>query len=131
MSARFDIGEAGNCFALERYTACVFHLMRTMEIGLTVLAKKFNVSTAMADWSPMIENVETAISDISKGQNKPLNWRDDREYYSQCASYFRIVKDAWRNYTAHARSEYREGQASDIYTNVRGFMQRLSERLCE
>ncbi|MFZ1980558.1 MAG: hypothetical protein WAU61_04570, partial [Smithella sp.] len=38
-SASFDIIEAGNCFATARYTACVFHLMRVLEIGLSTLAK--------------------------------------------------------------------------------------------
>jgi hypothetical protein len=33
-SASFEISEAGKCFALGRYTACVFHLMRVMEVAL-------------------------------------------------------------------------------------------------
>jgi len=33
-SSHFDIKEAGNCFASARFTACVFHLMRVLEIGL-------------------------------------------------------------------------------------------------
>jgi hypothetical protein len=32
-SATYDIREASNCFALERWPACVFHLMRTLEIA--------------------------------------------------------------------------------------------------
>jgi len=26
-----DISESGNCYALDRYTACIFHLMRVVE----------------------------------------------------------------------------------------------------
>ena len=33
-SAEDEIAESAKCYALDRNTACVFHLMRTMEIGL-------------------------------------------------------------------------------------------------
>lgn len=33
-SARYDVGEAGNCYVLGRHTACVFHCMRILEKGL-------------------------------------------------------------------------------------------------
>ena len=49
-SATFDIKEAGNCYALSRNTACVFHLMRVLEIGLTVLGAVFGVSLAHTNW---------------------------------------------------------------------------------
>ena len=34
---RREISEAGKCLALERYTACVFHLMRTLEVAIEAL----------------------------------------------------------------------------------------------
>ena len=37
-AAAFDIEEASKCLALQRPTACVFHLMRVMEEGLKALA---------------------------------------------------------------------------------------------
>ena len=33
-NASFDLFEAGNCFACERYTACVHHLSKVVEFGL-------------------------------------------------------------------------------------------------
>jgi hypothetical protein len=41
-STIIDIEEAGNCLGLSRGTACVFHLMRVMEVGLRVLARTLN-----------------------------------------------------------------------------------------
>jgi hypothetical protein len=38
-SALFEIDEASKCLALGRGTACVFHLMRTMEIGILATAR--------------------------------------------------------------------------------------------
>src|SRR5207245_6054748 len=78
-----------------------------------------------------INQIEKAIKDIEKDQNRSVTWKDDREFYSQCASHFRVVKDAWRNYTAHARGKYDEQEAIDMLGNVRGFMQKLATRLHE
>jgi hypothetical protein len=130
-SASFDIAEAGKCLALHRSTACVFHLMRVMEIGLTALATRFNVPAAHSNWEPLLGKIEKAIAEIDKDPNRPATWKDEREFYSQCASYFRIVKDAWRNYTAHARGKYTEDEADELFRSVRSFMQKLATRLHE
>jgi len=130
-SAKFDISEAGKCLALGRNTACVFHLMRIMEAGLTALAKNFSIVLDRPDWHKMIDMIEAAIKAIPNDQNRPEDWRDKQTFFSQCASYFRVTKDAWRNYTAHGHSKYDEEEARDIYANVRGFMQRLSKRIQE
>jgi hypothetical protein len=130
-SAYFDIAEAGKCHALHRSTACVFHLMRVLEIGLSSFGKVFNISADHTNWETIINQIEKAIATLDKAPNRPANWKDDREFYSQCASHFRVMKDAWRNYTAHARGKYTEHEASDLIANVRGFMQRLATRLHE
>ena len=57
--------------------------------------------------------------------------RSSQEFYAQAASHFGVLKDAWRNYTAHARGVYTEEMAEDIFTNVKGFMQNLATRLHE
>jgi hypothetical protein len=58
-SAKYDIREASNCFALERWPACVFHLMRTLEIALAALADKFDVPHDKGNWHNIIESVES------------------------------------------------------------------------
>jgi ABC-type Fe3+-hydroxamate transport system substrate-binding protein len=57
--------------------------------------------------------------------------KEQQEYYSQAASYFRTVKDAWRNHTMHARAKYTEEEAEQIFNAIKGFMQKLAERLAE
>jgi hypothetical protein len=130
-SASYDIKESGNCYAVGRNTAAVFHLMRALEVGLGVLAAQFKISSERTNWETIINQIEKAIADLDKGTNRPANWKDDREFYSQCASHFRVLKDAWRNYTAHARGKYDEGDAESILRNVRDFMQKLATRLHE
>lgn len=130
-SISFDAGEANRCYALGRNTACVFHLMRVMEIGLAAAAARFSVSAAHANWETIINQIEKGVSGIEKDPNRSPDWKDEREFYSQCVSHFRVVKDAWRNYTAHARGKYDEQEAFDMLGNVRAFMQKLSTRLHE
>ena len=40
----YDIVEAGNCYAMGRCTAMVFHLMRVMEFGVQELGVKLGVA---------------------------------------------------------------------------------------
>jgi hypothetical protein len=130
-SAKFDIAEGGNCFAAGRFTGCVFHLMRVLEIGLAALGKVFSVSLAHTNWHPAIEEIEKKVRDMGNSPNKAPDWKEQQEYYSQAASHFMFLKDAWRNYTAHARGKYTEQEAKTIFINVGAFMQKLSERLAE
>ena len=130
-SAAFDISEAGKCFALNRPTACVFHLMRVLEIGLGVFAKHFAVPSDHTNWHNIIEGIEKAVRNMSSDPAKPADWKEQQEFYSQAAHGFMFIKDAWRNYTAHARGKYTEDETETIFINVRAFMQRLATRLHE
>ena len=54
-SAIIDIEEAGKCLAFERWTACVFHLMRVMETGLHVLGDSLNLPlTTNRSWDAVL-----------------------------------------------------------------------------
>jgi hypothetical protein len=130
-STLFDIAEASKCFALSRSTACVFHLMRVLEIGLSVFATRFNIPSNHTNWHNIIEGIERAVRDMPNDPQRPPDWKDQQEFFSQAASYFMVVKDAWRNYTAHKRGKYTEEEAETMLINVRGFMQKLATRLHE
>ncbi|MGD0201397.1 MAG: hypothetical protein ABSD27_11665 [Bryobacteraceae bacterium] len=131
-STAYDLQEALSCHICSRSTACVFHLMRVLERGLQVLADNFGVPSDHANWHNIIEGIEKAIRNIgSDVLNRPSDWKDQQEFYSQAASHFMFVKDAWRNYTAHARGSYTDERADEIFRNVQGFMQKLSTRLAE
>jgi hypothetical protein len=129
-SAVFELSDAAKCYGLGRNTPCVFHCMRALETGLACMAKVFpGVASDRTNWHNIIEGIESKIRDLSK--TKPNNWKEDQEFYSQAASHFMVVKDAWRNYTAHMRGRYEEDEARRIMDNVCGFMGKLSERLSE
>jgi hypothetical protein len=128
-----DVTESGVCLALSRGSACVFHLMRVLEIGLTVLGNKFGVSLAHTNWGPAIDEIESKIRRMHEDPAwKSLpDCKEQKEFYAQAASHFGILKDAWRNYTMHVRGFYTEEQAERIFENTKGFMQKLAERLSE
>ena len=132
-SAAYDIAESGICLALARGTACVFHAMRVLEIGLAALGEKFGVSLTHTNWAPAIAQIESKIRDMHK---EPA-WRAlpdckaQQQFYAQAAVHFGVLKDAWRNYTMHRRGSYTEEQAERIFENTKDFMQKLSTRLSE
>lgn len=130
-SSEYDIKEAGNCLAVSRATAAVFHAMRVLEHGLHALANQFSVPFEHKTWGEIIERIEKAIRDIGKQPDKPPNWKDEEQFYSEAAAQFMHFKNAWRNYTAHARFKYTETEAESIYRHVRDFMQHLAKRLKE
>jgi hypothetical protein len=130
-SASFDVMESGRCFALGRSTAAVFHLMRVMEIGLSVMAKRFGVPSDHTNWHNIIEGVEKAVRNMGNDPSRASDWKEQQEVCSQAASHFMMTKDAWRNYTAHARGKYTDEEAETIMINVRAFMDKLATRLRE
>jgi len=125
-SQSFDITEAGNCFAAARYTACVFHLMRVLEVALGVFGEEFGLVMSHTNWAPIVEQIESEIRARQKTAHKTEDQKNRLESLSQAASSFMIFKDAWRNYTAHSRGKYTEEEADAIYRNVCSFCQRLT-----
>lgn len=132
-SATFDIANAGVCLATMMSTASVFHLMRVLEIGLASLGRIFGVSLAHTNWAPAIDQIESKIRNMQKDPvwKELPDCKEQQEFYAQAASHFAILKDAWRNHTMHIRGKYTEDEAERIFENVKGFMQKLSERLAE
>jgi hypothetical protein len=63
-SGALDMREASNAYALERWPACVFHLMRVLESGLSVLAARFNVTMDKSTWHQVIEAIEGKIRKV-------------------------------------------------------------------
>ncbi|MCH9032818.1 MAG: HEPN domain-containing protein [candidate division Zixibacteria bacterium] len=49
--ARFDIDEAGKCYAFGLYTACVFHLMRIVDLCLKRLGAHYGIIAKNPNWN--------------------------------------------------------------------------------
>jgi hypothetical protein len=123
-----DIQEAGKCLALGRATACVFHLMRVMEVGLKALAKGLGIPYAPS-WESYLRQIETKITE--KHSQKTKGWKKLEPFYRDIAGDIQLVKIAWRNPTMHIVRSYSPEEAEDTLRAVRAFMQRLQDRFDE
>jgi hypothetical protein len=124
-SAVDNIRNAGTCFAVEQWDACVFHLMRVLERGLRVMAIRFSVSFQNATWNTIIQDIETSIRGINPSVG--ADWREQRTFYSEAARHFRFLKDAWRNHIMHLGDVYDEGKALSVLRGVHELMQTLAK----
>lgn len=126
--AKDDIEEAGKCLALNRGTACIFHLMRVLEAGLYAIADALEVEEIEPNWHNAIEQTEKKIRALPS--NTPQA-KIALAFYSDAAAYLFAVKEPWRNRSAHTGQIYTEEKAQQIFDSVRGFMQVLSTKLTE
>ncbi len=129
-SASRDIRAAGSCYATDRNTACVMHLMRILELGLNVLATQFSISFSRENWENIINDVEKAIS-VRYEKGKPTidkkGWQKDRDFYAEAAKDFRYFKNAWRNHAMHVHEHYDPLEALSVLDHVKTFMDHLAE----
>jgi hypothetical protein len=131
-----DIGEAGKCFALDRWTACVFHLMRAVEATLHLWAPIVGVTLTrpleLEDMGTIINNVGAELERKIKyweQQSKSHQKVEELEFFSALNLDFRCFKNEWRNKGAHARFSFNESQAKDAMTHVGAFLHLVSSRL--
>jgi len=132
-SAVIDIEEASKCFALNRYTATVFHLMRVMEIGLRVLGDSLRDPRLNPKNNPTWERI---LQRCDEESSKPLGqrsaeWQADEPFFSGAAARLRAVKDAWRNPTMHVETNYTEEASLDVLNHAQAFMRHLATKLHE
>ncbi len=127
-SAIIEIEEAAKCLALERPTACVFHLMRTVETALKVLAKTLSIPYAPS-WEGYLGQIATQI-EIKWPKRTPKQKRE-HAFYSEAHAHLSSLKIAWRNPTMHVVKSYTLEQSEEISGSVRTFMRHLATKLKE
>lgn len=129
-SALTELDEGSRCFAFEQNTACVFHSMRALELGLHAFAHHLNLQFAAPvepqNWQNLIEKIEAEIRSLQK---LPKGTAKDQElrFCSGSAAQFRYFKDAWRNHVAHSRASCTDAQALQILMHTIEFLNSLAE----
>jgi hypothetical protein len=124
-SAKRDIKDAGTCYACDRNTAAVMHLMRVLELGLNTLARELKVPFDKRNWENIINDIECAIKKVN-GPSFGSDWKTKLEFYSGAAKDFRYFKDAWRNHAMHFHEHYDDSDALTVLNHVGGFMKCLA-----
>jgi hypothetical protein len=129
--AALELRSAGNCYALDLPTACVFHCMRALEFGLGALAKDVHLVWAKEQWHNIIEMIESKLKSERETLPRGLPKDERLNFLSQAAKEFFYFKDGWRNYVSHNRLTYDETQAFQIFGHVRAFIEHLCRELRE
>ena len=141
-SAARDIQEAGNCLAAECGTGAVFHLMRAAEFALRSAARDRDVNfkekpLEEKEWGQILGSLEGRISEL-RNSNRSC-WRTPElrdtqiRFYSEVVQELRGFNDAWRRHVSHADALafYERDEALGIFKHVRGFFQKIAERISE
>lgn len=114
-----DMFEVGNCFATGRYTACVFHSMRIMEIAVQAFGSKLGVTfTDQKVWQTILNELNPVI----KGMDHKLAIT---KQYAAIHSHLYSVKVAWRNEVMHPKATYDEDEAREIMDATKSFLSQL------
>lgn len=125
-SCRFDLEEAAKCLAVGRGTACAFHVVRILEIGLRAVRACLGVQAplngAERNWGQILLRIRDARAAKQKG------W-PEKAYFDEVYALLDAVKGRWRDATMHVEEKYTEDEARRLLEVVQGFMQRLSERM--
>jgi hypothetical protein len=127
--AAYDLEQASKCMALDRHTACVFHLMRVLDQALHEFAAHLNLTIAedpKKNWKPILEAVDGKISEMP---DKTAAEIKEKEQYQRLYGHLNAVKDAWRNPTMHPRKQYDPEEAEDVFCATRSFMRDLAKAL--
>jgi hypothetical protein len=123
-SAQSDMVDACTCYALGLNTACVFHVMRVLEVGLQALAKDVGVAWTPDPWGQNLKNIEEAVQALHRTHPK-------KAFYSDCCTEFKYIKDAWRNVIMHLSYSYDEKDAKRILEHSRNLLKTIAKKLAE
>lgn len=123
--ASFDIDEAGKCYALERSTACVFHLMRVTELGLQEIARLLGMTDFQPTWEPIIRKIDNEL----KAKYEDRKFKGSSELLANISTHVHAVKMAWRNRTMHVDKKHTMEEAREIYHATCGLMRYIAENL--
>jgi hypothetical protein len=128
-SAIVDIEEAGKCLAFERWTACVFHLMRAMEVGLRAMGNTLKISSTNPNWENILRKCDEELK--LHPSKRSIEWQSDDAFFTESSTMLRSVKVAWRNPTMHIEKTYKKEQSQDIWDTTKIFLRFLATKLKE
>lgn len=125
-STEFNISEAGKCFALGRHTACVYHLMLVMEVGLKEVSLLIGIA-ANKNWGFFFSEIDK-YRKTHAGDNS-IKWRKREGFIVEVLPMLTSVGEAWRNPVMHVGKEYLPDEADEIFNAVGMFMRKMAVEL--
>jgi len=125
-----ELIEAGNCLTLARHTACVFHLIRALDIALTSLQTHLGIplptNPAGRTWGRTLGRIKDVLD------APPAQWNDqDKEFFHRAYTFLQAAKTAYRDVTMHVESSYDEASARSAFNVTVEVLKHLAARLKE
>jgi hypothetical protein len=136
-SARKEVEEGVDCYALGHNAACVFHMARVGEIGLRAIARERGIKNARKNvpldwgtWGAVFGAIEGHLKAV---RNKPPGPKKDAAlaFYDTVLSDLHAIQSLYRDRTMHLRKSYDDGEAQSAMFRARELMTTLSTKLSE
>ena len=124
--ACFDMSEAGKSLALERPTACAFHLMRVAEYAVHDIARLLGMPDDLPpNWDPVIRKIDAEL----KANYSDRQFKGSYDLLANISAHLHAVKIAWRNRAMHIEKKHSMEEAREMYGATCGLMRYLGEDL--
>lgn len=126
-----DVYEAGRCLATDRFTACVFHLMRIVEAAVLDLQWILGKEDPKAHFGSVVQKLEQ-LTQKARYEELPETVKPHIPFLRNILPQFHAVKDSWRNRVAHVGARilptdgYTEESTRAVYSATLELMRKLS-----
>lgn len=122
-----DVVEAGNCLAMDRGTACVFHLMRIIEFGLQRIGGRLKIEKIHnKNWQQVLSQISVAVSRMPESTTA---LRKKKEGYTEVVALFETVKMAWGDGAIELKPAHSTKEAEALLCAVNKFMVQVASVL--
>ncbi len=127
--AVFDIEQAGNCYAFACPTACAFHLMRVMEIGVQAFGHMLGVDFPEdKEWGKILNIATGKIKEQTEQRER--HGRDPEIIaWNQIHAHLNSMGTGCRNQYMHPKENVTMEEAKDLIGLVGGFMRTLAKHV--
>ena len=130
--AQKDLTEAGTCYALGCYTACVLHLMRALEGALKTYANILKTRLSIAfTYQPTDTMGQIAGKLYEYARDKmPRTTQAEIDFQisvNAIAVQFQAITKALRNPAMHTGEFFSKDQASQVFSGTRFLMDELAD----
>lgn len=132
-NASFEIEEAAKCLALGRYTASVFHVMRSLEYGIKALATFMAIPDptrpAERNWGKILEAIKDKLDEEWPKSTRLPN--SEGAKLEGLYAHLDAVRNPWRNTTMHVETVYAPHEAVHIVRCCAHFLVNLMQHCDE
>ena len=144
-SIKVELENAGNCYASDNHTACVFHLMRAVEIGgkalLSFMKATKHLSRAKGGTKPKPISLCT-WGDLKNAMKKALDEQHSLaitspqkkakyQFCNEAVETFGHFQHAWRDKVSHSNVIYDKYYAQKIISSTERFLKHLATKIEE